>query len=74
MKCRYILLKCILEKRESYGVAAVCDYDDTEVILESFTDLSTDRIAIEEFVNKCNLYELSICHLGDAVDDLLAEL
>ena len=29
---------------------------------------------IEDFVNKCNLYELSICHLGDAVDDLLAEI
>ena len=74
MKCRYILLENSIEKRKSYGIAAVCDYDDVEAVLQSFVDVSDDRRTVEEFVDRCNTHELSLSHFQDAVDDFLAEI
>ena len=74
MNCRYIVIENSLGKRKSYGVAAVCDYEDVETVLKSFVDVCSDREATENFVSRCNTHELSILHFNDAVEDFLAEI
>lgn len=72
MECRYILLECAVGSRIGYGIAAVFDIDDCTVILQSFTDICTNRDAALALAERCNALELSLCHLPDVVDDFLA--
>lgn len=74
MECRYVVLECMLDSRKSYGIAAVCDCDESTVILESIADLCPDRQSVAAFVECCNTLGLSLRHLRDAVDDFLAEI
>ena len=73
MKCRYVLLECMIGSRKSYGIAAVCDCDECTV-LQSAADLCADRDAVADFVDQCNTLGLSLCHLSDVIDDFLASL
>jgi len=72
MECRYVLLECTIGSRIGYGIAAVYDCDDCTVVLQSFTDVCTDKNAVQMLVERCNALELSLCHLPDVVDDFLA--
>lgn len=74
MKCRYILLETVLGTRTGFGIAAVCDCDETAIVLQSFIDLCSEQQTVAAFVDRCNTLDLSLCHLQDAVDDFLAEL
>ena len=62
-------------ERISYGVAAYADCftDGSALVVETVSDISSDRESIEEFVDKCNSLSLSPEHLRDAVEDFLAE-
>lgn len=61
--------------RTSYGIVAYSDIDEDGVatIVASIRDISFDRKTVEELVQKCNLLNLSLCHLRDVVEDFLAE-
>lgn len=61
--------------RTSYGIVAYSDIDEDGVatIVASIRDISSDRKTVEELVQKCNLLNLSLCHLRDVVEDFLAE-
>lgn len=63
------------ECRMSYGIVAYADIykDGTATIVASIRDISYDRKAVEELVQKCNLLKLSLHHLSDVVEDFLAE-
>ena len=74
MKCRYVLLESMIGTRKSYGIAVVCDCHDCAVPLQTIADLCSDRAAAAAFEERCNMLELSLCHLPDVIDDFLAEL
>lgn len=61
--------------RTSYGIVAYSDIDEDGIatIVASIRDISSDRKTVEELVQKCNLLNLSLCHLRDVVEDFLAE-
>lgn len=61
--------------RTSYGIVAYSDIDEdgVAIIVASIRDISSDRKTVEELVQKCNLLNLSLCHLRDVVEDFLAE-
>ncbi len=74
MEYRYIPIQCQLDARFCYGVAAVTDYDDCVVVLESYVDLYAEQDAVIRFVDLCNAQKLSLIHLHDAIEDFLANL
>lgn len=74
MECRYVVLECTLGSRKCYGIAAVCDCDESTVILESIADVCPDWQTAAALADRCNSFGLSLCHLRDIVDDFLAEL
>ena len=63
------------KQRIAYGIVVYADIekDGTATIIESIRDISSDRKAIEELVEKCNRLQLSLIHLGDVVDDFLTK-
>jgi hypothetical protein len=63
------------ECRISYGIVVYSeiDKDGTATIIASIRDISSDKKAVEELVQKCNLLKLSLLHLSDVVEDFLAE-
>ena len=71
---RYVLLESNIGSRESYGIAAVCEEDGHETVVQSFVDVCSERSAIVTFVEKCNRLTLSLWHFYDAVEDFMAEL
>ena len=72
MKYRYVLLTNKYDSAESYGIAAVADYDGCVSILESYADLSVTRERVERLVELCNNLQLDFAHLSNAVEDFLA--
>ena len=55
--------------RTGYGIALI---EDDASVIQSVSDLSCDRTAVEQFVLVCNDLLLSPEHLMDAVDDFEA--
>ena len=71
--CKYILIESIYvgesSSRTGYGIALI---EDDASVIQSVSDLSADRTAVEQFVRVCNNLLLSPEHLMDAVDDFVA--
>lgn len=78
MDYRYILVTSTYSggttHRTSYGIALVSDYDDVMSILQTISDLSSDKASIERLVDDCNTLGLDPVHLPDIADDFLADL
>ena len=78
MHHHYILIEstipCITGNRICYGIALCDEYDNTTVILDSVTDVTSDKVTMEQFVDRCNSLQLSPLHLHDAVYDFLAQI
>lgn len=60
-------------RRISYGIAAYSNIetDGSATILEVINDISSDEQSIIDFVEKCNMLKLSLCHLKDTVEDFV---
>ena len=71
---RYVLLESTIGSRISYGIAAVCEEDGQDTVIQSFVGVADERNAVADFVEKCNKFSLSLLHFPDAVEDFLAEL
>lgn len=77
MECTYILVRNTYEMGENtrigFGIAAVEKETDGAIILESFSDLSSDVTKVEQLVRISNQEGLDPIHLCDVVQDFLAE-
>lgn len=71
MKCYYLLLNTTVGCSQRYGIAAVVDYDEVTVILDSFVDLGVCRKSVEKLVQLCNALGLDLVHLQDVVEDFV---
>lgn len=56
--------------RISWGITAYTDADKNQIAV--IHDITSDRQALEELVEKCNRKHLSPIHLNDIVEDFLA--
>ena len=76
MKTTYIIVKSTYtdgeNTRASYGIALTDGIEGSEIVLETISDLSNDRKAVEALVEKCNRLELAPEQLRDVIDDMLA--
>lgn len=74
---RYILIKSSYTLGEdeytTYGIALADIGEDGANLIESVNDLSCDRDKVERLAELCTKLELSPEHLGDVIDDFLAE-
>ena len=50
----------------TYGILTSVGGEDIVI-----SDITTDREALEDLVNRCNLGELDVIHLYDVVEDFL---
>lgn len=50
----------------SYGIIA-----EERKLTISVADISTDKFAVEQLIEKFNTHKLSLCHLHNAVEDFL---
>lgn len=80
MKITYGIIEekylCGRSTRTSYGIAAFADDDEengTSTIVASVHDILSDKQSIVDFIILCNRLNLSLVHLEDAVEDLLAK-
>lgn len=77
MECTYILIRNTYEMVEKtrigFGIAAVEKETNGAIILESFSDLSSDVTKVEQLVRISNQEGLDPIHLCDVVQDFLAE-
>lgn len=60
-----------IASRESFGVACVQVNGKEFVVIKTISDITQSRTAIENLVDLCNRFELSIVHLKDVVEDFL---
>ena len=60
--------------RISYGIAAYTDFenDGTATVIALVSDITSDKQSVEDLVKRCNSSKLSVCHLNDVVEDLMA--
>ena len=70
---RYVLLETNYGTYTTYGVALVGCSDEYPIILETVSDLSTDKERVRNFALLCTKLELSIRQLDEAVQDFLTE-
>lgn len=70
---RYVLLETNYGTYTTYGVALVDCSDEYPIILETVSDLSTDKERVRNFALFCTKLELSIRQLDEAVQDFLTE-
>ena len=63
------------QERTSYGIIVYDDLegDGTPTILAVIRDISSDRKAVEGIVKKCNVWELSLIHFRDVVEDFFTQ-
>lgn len=77
MECTYILTRNIYEMgantRIGFGIAAMEKETDGAIVLESFSDLSSDVAKVEQLVRISNEIGLDPIHLLDVVQDFLEE-
>ena len=64
------------KRRISYGIAAYADSDleQTKTIIISVRDISSVRSDVEKLVRSCRSQKLDIIHLGEVVEDFLAQM
>ena len=78
MKYRYLMIQSEFPHGEStrvgYGVAAVVNYDETAVVLSSFSDVCSEAELLLPLIETCNSLQLDPIHLADVVDDFLGSL
>ncbi|MBQ9112983.1 MAG: hypothetical protein IJY08_05305 [Clostridia bacterium] len=78
MDRQYVLIKYtyVYEDHDnsSYGIAAVEKYDDTEIVVEAYPDLTRDMESVKKLVHDCNQLKLDLIHLKDVVEDFVATL
>ena len=74
---RYILITSSYTLGENehttYGIALADIVEDGANLIESVNDISDDRERVERLAELCTELELSPEHLGDVIDDFLAE-
>lgn len=73
-KTIYTVFSEVLDSPDSgrytaYGIAVS---DEEGKTLRKVHDITCDRAALEELVRLCNELSLSLCHLDDVIEDLLA--
>lgn len=77
MECTYILVRNTYELGENtrvgFGIAAVEKGTEAAIVLESFSDLSSDVTKVEQLVRVSNKEGLDPIHLCDVVQDFLVE-
>ena len=56
-----------------YGIAVAAVYEECHVILESYTDVSSDKEAVSELVKNCNDLQLDPIHFSEVVDDFIGD-
>ena len=63
------------KNRTAYGIAVFAHTDHTEsnAIIATVNDLSSDKESVEKLISACNEGQLSLIHLYDVVDDYLAK-
>ncbi|MBE6617128.1 MAG: hypothetical protein E7627_04200 [Ruminococcaceae bacterium] len=71
VECNYI---CDAVSRKSYGIAYVCVSDGVVTILQSVTDITSDKCAIEHIVDLCCRLQLDPIHLNDIVEDYIERI
>ncbi len=62
------MIKYVTRKDITYGISAV---DENGKILRTFPHIHTNKKMVTNFVKLCNLEELDVMHLGDAIEDLI---
>lgn len=74
MNCQYIVVKNTYPNNEnisaSFGIAVT---DESEIILETISDITSDYERIFRLVSMCNQMQLAPIHLQDVVADFLAD-
>ena len=77
MECTYILIRNTYEMEKNtrigFGIAVVEKETDGAIILESFSDLSSDVTKVEQLVRFSNELGLDPIHLSDVVQDFLSK-
>ena len=77
MECSYILIRNTFEMGENtrigFGIAAVEKGTAGAIVLESFSDLSSDVTKVEQLVRISNEIGLDPIQLSDVVQDFLVE-
>ena len=77
MECTYILVRNTYEMGENtrfgFGIAAVEKDTEASIVLDFFSDLSSDVTKVEQLVRLSNELGLDPIHLDDIVQDFLAE-
>lgn len=57
-----------LGKYLAYGIDAA---DERGCLLKRVHDITCDRQALDDLVERCNRFDLSLCHLDDVIEDFL---
>lgn len=75
MNYNYCLREDILfdENGGKYTVYGIDAIELNNKVLQSFPDIFFSRQMGESFVKLCNMCELELIHLADAVEDILTE-
>ena len=77
MNNRYIVVQNIYEfcnfSQISFGIAYVVQDENSIVVLQSISDIVSDRKHIEKLVDLCNKCKLDPAHMADVVEDFLIE-
>ena len=78
MKYKYVVVQNTYfngdATRTSFGIAIVEEYDGITTVLESMSDISMEKKAIEELVKYCNEQKLELMHFQDVIMDFLAAI
>lgn len=63
------------ETRTAYGIVAYSDADSdkTATIVAAIHDVTGDKQKLLNLITLCNELHLSVIHLGDVVEDFLAD-
>ena len=58
----------------SYGIAYVECNENATIVIETISDITSDKESIEKLVNLCNELQLSVIQLQDVVEDYLLQV
>lgn len=74
MECQYVLTKTIYVGYTTYGIAYV-EYDDHRpILIETYPDLSSEMVLVEDLVERCNHLLQDHYQLRDIVEDFLGSI
>ena len=60
--------------RNSFGIAYVEFDENTTIVIETISDITSNKKSIENFVKLCNELQLSAVQLQDVVEDFMLEI